>query len=177
MPSSRSKPHLTVYEVAVFGMLGALMYASKWLMELLPNIHLIGVFVVATTVVYRAKALYPLYIFVFLTGVFNGFATWWFAYIYIFTVLWGMTMLLPKRMPLFLQPIVYATVCSLHGFLYGVLYLPTQMLFFHLKWHQIPIWLAAGAPFDITHGINNFVCGLLICPLILVLKQAQKYSR
>ena len=50
---------LTVRETAVFGMLGALMYASKMLMELAPNIHLLGVFVIAFTVVYRKKALKP----------------------------------------------------------------------------------------------------------------------
>ena len=50
---------LSVREIAVFGMLGALMYASKVLMEALPNVHLLGVFVVALTVVYRKKALYP----------------------------------------------------------------------------------------------------------------------
>ena len=68
-------------------------------MDMLPNIHLIGVFIVAMTVVYRRKALYPIYIFVFITGLFNGFNTWWTAYLYTWTVLWGMTMLLPKKMP------------------------------------------------------------------------------
>ena len=52
---------LTIREIAVFGMLGSIMYASKLVMELLPNIHLLGVFVVAFTVVYRKKALYPIY--------------------------------------------------------------------------------------------------------------------
>ena len=42
---------LTVRETAVFGMLGAVMFASKLLMELLPNIHLLGALTVAYTVV------------------------------------------------------------------------------------------------------------------------------
>ena len=42
---------LTVRETAVFAMLGALMYASKMIMELAPNIHLLGAFTVAFTVV------------------------------------------------------------------------------------------------------------------------------
>ena len=67
---------LTVRETAVFGMLGALMYASKMLMELAPNIHLLGVFTIAFTVVYGKKALYPIYIYVLLNGMFSGFATW-----------------------------------------------------------------------------------------------------
>ena len=67
---------LKIREIAVFGMLGALMYASKMLMEVLPNIHLLGVFVIAFTLVYRKKALYPIYIYVLLNGLFSGFATW-----------------------------------------------------------------------------------------------------
>ena len=50
---------LTVRETAVFAMLGALMYASKMIMEVIPNVHLLGMFIVAFTVVYRKKALYP----------------------------------------------------------------------------------------------------------------------
>ncbi len=55
---------LTTREITVFAMLGAVMYASKLLMELIPNVHLLGVLVVAFTVVYRKKALYPIYIYV-----------------------------------------------------------------------------------------------------------------
>ena len=51
---------LTTKEITVFAMLGALMYASKVIMELAPNIHLLGVFTVAFTVVYRKKALYAI---------------------------------------------------------------------------------------------------------------------
>lgn len=52
----------TTRELVVFAMLGSVMYASKLIMEFAPNIHLIGVFTIAFTVVYRKKALYPLYI-------------------------------------------------------------------------------------------------------------------
>ena len=55
---------LSVREIAIFSFLAAIMYASKLIMGFLPNVHLIGVFVVAITVVYRRKALYPIYIFV-----------------------------------------------------------------------------------------------------------------
>lgn len=36
----------------------------------------------------------------------------WVLYLYIWTVLWGVVMLLPKKMPKRIQPIVYMTVCS-----------------------------------------------------------------
>lgn len=168
---------LKVKDIAVFGMLGALMYASKMIMELLPNIHLIGTFIVSMTVVYRKKALYPLYIFIFLTGLLNGFATWWLPYLYIWTVLWGMTMLIPKKLPDKAKPVVYSLVCAMHGFLYGTLYAPAQALIFGLDLKGMISWIIAGLPFDITHGISNLICGLLICPFIAILSKAEKFSK
>ncbi len=162
---------LNVREIAVFSMLGAMMFASKVLMDVLPNIHLIGTFIVAKTVVYRKKALYPLYIFIFVTGLINGFGTWWIPYLYIWTILWGAVMLLPKKLPEKTKPFIYSAVCALHGFLYGVLYAPAQALLFGLDFKGMLTWIAAGIPFDVTHGISNFVCGMLICPLILLLKR------
>ena len=63
---------ISTKEMAVFAMLGAVMYASKIIMEFAPNIHLLGVFTIEITIVYRKKALYPIYIFVLLNGMFSG---------------------------------------------------------------------------------------------------------
>lgn len=165
---------LTIREIAVFGMLGAVMYASKIIMELLPNIHLLGIFTVAFTVVYRKKALYPIYIYVLLNGIFCGFATWWIPYLYIWTILWGAVMLLPKKMPKKIQPLVYMTVCAAHGFLFGTLYAPAQAILFGLNLKGMLAWIIAGLPYDCIHGISNFFCGLLIMPIILTLKLAER---
>ncbi len=164
---------LTIREMAIFAMLGALMYASKIIMEVAPNIHLIGVFIVATTVVYRKKALYPLYIFVFLTGLYSGFATWWLPYLYIWTVLWGFAMLIPKKMPKWLAPVVYMIVSALHGYLYGILYAPAQALLYGLSFKGMMLWIAKGLPFDMIHGTSNLICGIMIAPIIVVLRRLQ----
>ena len=157
-------------------MLGALMYASKVIMDLAPNIHLIGVFVIAMTVVYRKKALYPLYIFVILTGLLNGFSAWWVPYTYIWTVLWGVTMLLPKKMPKKIQPLVYMSVCALHGFCYGLLYAPAQAIMFGLNFNGMVSWIIAGLPFDLIHGVSNFFCAILVMPIVSTLKLAERSS-
>jgi energy-coupling factor transport system substrate-specific component len=168
---------LNTKEIAIFGMLGAVMFASKMLMELLPNIHLLGMFIVAVTVVYRKKALYPIYIYVLLNGIVAGFATWWIPYLYIWTVLWAAVMLLPKNMPPKVAPVVYTVVSALHGFGYGVLYAPAQALLFGLNFKSMLAWIAAGVPFDVMHGISNLCCGVLIVPLIKLLKNSEKYIR
>lgn len=161
---------LTTKEIALFGMLGALMYVSKTVMEMFPNIHLIGVFVVAFTVVFRRKALYPIYTYIFLNGLFCGFATWWIPYLYIWTILWGMAMLLPKEMPKKIRPFVYMAVCACHGFLFGTLYAPAQAILYGLNFEGMVSWIVVGLPWDIIHGVSNFFCGILIIPIVNVLK-------
>lgn len=157
-------------------MLGAVMYASKLIMEFAPNIHLLGVFTIAFTVVYRKKALYPIYIYVVLNGMFMGFPTWWLPYLYLWTVLWGVVMLLPKNMPKKVQPIIYMVVCSLHGFLFGTLYAPAQALLYGLSFQGMIAWIIAGFPWDCIHGISNFFCGMLILPIISALRLADKQA-
>ena len=165
---------LTTREVAVFGMLGAVMYVPKVIMEVAPNVHLLGVFVIAYTVVYGKKALYPIYIYVFLNGIFSGFATWWIPYLYIWTVLWGVVMLLPKQMPKKIRPLVYMVVCAMHGFLFGTLYAPAQALSYGLSFEGLIAWIIAGLPWDFIHGVSNFICGLLIMPIVSILRRLER---
>ncbi len=165
---------LKIWEITLFPLLGAVMFASKLVMEVLPNIHILGMLIITFTVVFRVKALIPIYIFVFLEGIFSGFNVWWIPYLYIWTVLWGVTMLLPKSMPKKIAIPVYMVVCALHGFLYGTLYAPVQALFFGLDFKGTIAWITAGLPFDAIHGISNFFMGLLVVPLSLVLKRTIK---
>ena len=154
--------------MAVFAMLGALMYASKMIMEVAPNVHLLGVFTIAFTVVYRKKALYPIYTYVILNGIFCGFATWWIPYLYLWAVLWGATMLLPKRIPEKLRPLVYMLLCAAHGFLFGTLYAPAQALLYGLSFQKMVAWIISGLPWDFVHGVSNFFCGILIVPIVKI---------
>ncbi len=165
---------LTTREITVFAMLGAVMYASKLLMELVPNVHLLGTFIIAFTVVYRKKALYPIYIYVFLNGMFCGFASWWIPYLYVWTALWGVVMLLPEKMPKMVRPVVYMAVCAAHGFLFGTLYAPAQAILFGLSFEGMIGWIVAGLPFDCIHGVSNFFCGILVVPIVSVLRLAER---
>ncbi|MBQ8931014.1 MAG: hypothetical protein IJ045_01105 [Ruminiclostridium sp.] len=165
---------LTIRETAIFAMLGTIMYLSKIVLEFLPNVHLLAVLTIAYTVVYRQKALYPIYVYVLLLGLMNGFNMWWIPHLYLWTILWGVTMLLPKKMPKVAAPIVYIIVAGCHGFLYGVLYAPAQAIMFGLDLNGMIAWIIAGIPFDITHGISNMIGGLLIVPVISVIRLAER---
>jgi energy-coupling factor transport system substrate-specific component len=118
--------------------------------------------------------LIPLYIYVLLTGVYGGFNVWWVPYIYIWTILWGITMLLPKKMPKRIEIPIYMLLCGLHGFAYGTLYAPAQALFFGYDLPKMLAWIAAGLPFDLLHGMGNLAAGALIVPLRNLLVRLEK---
>ena len=166
-----------LWHMIVLTMLGTIMFVSDLLMELLPNIHLVGALIIVYTLVYRVKALIPIYVYVFLNGIYaviSGTALWWIPYLYVWTVLWGMAMLIPRRLPPKIAVPIYIVVCALHGFLFGVLYAPGQALIFGLSWEKMLLWIAAGLPFDVLHGIGNAVAGGLIFPLSRTLMQLEK---
>ena len=156
---------VSTFEMVLYAMLGTMAFCSKLMMEGLPNVHLIGMFVMLFALVFRTKGLIPLYVFVFLTGLYAGFNVWWIPYLYIWTVLWGATMLLPKNMPRWLQLVVFPVVCALHGLCYGTLYAPMQALFFHYDFKRTLAWIAVGFRWDCVHAAGNFCAGLLVYPL------------
>ena len=177
MQSARQIRSQRIREYVVFAMLGAIMFTSKIIMEVLPNIHLLGMLTMTYTLVYRRRALIPLYVYVLLMGVYAGFNVWWVPYLYIWTILWGVTMLLPKNMPKKVSCVVYPIICSLHGFLFGILYAPAEALFFNLSFSETLIWIANGALFDAIHGISNFFVGFLILPFSELLIKLSKRIR
>lgn len=166
---------INLKETATFSMLAAIMLISKLLLEAIPNFHLLAVFTIAMTVVYRAKALYPIYLYVFLQGIVGGFVLWWVPHLYIWAVLWGATMLLPRNMKRLTGTVVYTVVCALHGLFYGIIYAPAQALLFGLDFKGMLAWIVAGFPFDLVHAAHNLILGaVLIMPIVLVLSKTEK---
>ena len=166
---------LTVGEIAKFGLLGGILYVQKAALAALPNIHLVAVLIIAYTVVYRAKALFPIYIYVFLEGIFGGFTVYWAPYLYVWTLLWGAAMLLPGDLPEKKYGIIaYMTVCALHGFLFGTLCAPLYALLMGLNVKGMFAWITAGLPYDAIHGISNLILGALIIPLIRLLRKLER---
>lgn len=169
---------INLKELATFSMLSAIMLISKLLLEAIPNFHLLAVFTVAMTVVYRQKALYPIYGYAFLQGLIAGFNPWWIPHLYLWTVLWAVVMLLPKNMGKITATVVYTVVCALHGLFYGTLYAPSQALIFGLNFKGMIAWIISGLPFDLVHAAHNLILGMvLIMPIIMVLNYTKKYLK
>ncbi len=171
----KSKSRLFLFRLILYAMLGALMFVAKEAVEFLPNIHPVGLFILAFTAVYRWGALVPIYIFVILCGIFDGFGTWWVMYLYVWAVLWGVGMLIPKK--LYLSKwgyFVFPVVNGLYGLSFGALCAPWEAIVRGFDLKQTLVWISAGLTFDIYHLAGNFAAGLLVVPLVLLLTKLER---
>lgn len=154
---------LSLRELSVLSLMAALIFASKVAMAALPNIHLVAVLLVLTTLTFGWKSLYTVFVYVLLEGLVFGFATWWFAYLYVWPLLVVLTMALRKAQ----SNILYALLTGVFGILFGVLCLPAHL--FLVGWKGAFSWWLAGVPYDLIHGVSNFVLTLVLLPPLVKL--------
>ena len=143
-----------VYEVALFGMLGGLMFAGKVAMMALPNIEPVSLLVMLYAVVFGRKALYPIYVYVVLEFMLHGIHLWSVNYLYIWLILAGAAWWMRGMT----QPLGWALLSGAFGLLFGAMCAPVYLAvggpMYALTW-----WIS-GIPFDLIHAGGNFAIAL-----------------
>lgn len=161
----------SVKSIVLFALLSALLLITQIALAPLPNIELVSLLIILYTVVLQKKNLYIIYVFALLEGLIYGFGMWWFCYLYVWTILWGITMLFKKEQ----NALFFAFISGFFGILFGTL---CSVPYFLTGGIQMGFsWIVSGLPFDIVHGIGNFVSALLLFrPLKNILLKAYTQS-
>jgi len=147
-------------------LLAAIMFASQVAFAFIPNIELVSLLVIVCTLTYRYKALYIIYVFVLLEGLMWGFGLWWISYLYIWTVLWLVTMIFQKARSVFF----WTVICALYGLFFGLLTAFIQLVIGGPAM-ALAYWVS-GIPFDILHCIGNAAVTLILfIPISSLLKR------
>lgn len=147
---------LTIREVVLFGVLGALTFALQVVMSGLPNIEPVSLLVMLFAVTFGWKALYPVYVFVAMEILFYGFSLWNVYYLYIWTVL-VLAAILMRNME---GKLAWALLSAVFGLLFGALCAVADVFVGGVS-YAVTKWVS-GIPFDVTHCIGNFVIALLL---------------
>ena len=145
------------------------MFALQLALAGLPNIELVTLFVILLTTVYGVKTLIPIYIFVVLEGLYWGFNDWWIGYLYVWTILFGIVMLLKK----YSHVALWAVVAGAFGLSFGTLFAPIRLVIGGPGYALG--WIVSGLPYDIVHCIGNAAStALLFIPLQKVMIRGKK---
>ncbi|MBO5316876.1 MAG: hypothetical protein J6A74_00325 [Oscillospiraceae bacterium] len=160
------KGKLSLAEIALFGVLGALTFGAKVAMSGLPNIEPVSLMVMLMAVVFGWKALYPVYLYVLMEVLLYGINLWNINYLYVWTLL-AVAAILMRRLR---NPLWWALLSGVFGMAFGLLCAPVYIAIggvdYALRW-----WLS-GIVFDIPHAIGNFVIALLLfAPLRTLLQR------
>ena len=150
------KKVLSLRQIALFGVLGALTFGAKVAMAGLPNIELSSLLVMLFAVVFGWKAIYPVYLYVTMEILLYGIGFWNVNYLYV----WGILMAAAVGMRRLKHPIWWALLSGLFGLSFGLLCCPPYAVMggfsYAIRW-----WIA-GLPFDYIHGAANFVAALVL---------------
>lgn len=136
--------------------LAALMVASKFALDGLPNVELVSLLVMLYTLEYPKLAVPAVYTYVFVYGLLNGFGIWWFPQLYI----WAVLMLLTHFARANTSVLVWALLNGMFGLCYGALYAVSYAVM-HGPAAGVAWWIT-GIPFDLLHGAGNFITALLL---------------
>ncbi len=163
------KKILTLRQIALFGVLGALTFGAKVAMSGLPNIEPTSLMVMLFMVVFGWRGLFPVYLYVLMEVMLYGINLWNVNYLYVWAVL-ALAALAMRRLR---HPLWWALLSGLFGLSFGLLCSPVYItiggLDYAIRWWQ------AGLAFDITHAIGNFAIALvLFAPLRTLLEKLYK---
>ena len=147
---------LTVREVTLFGVLGAMTFAAKYVMAALPNIEPVSLMVMLFAVTFGKKAVYPIYLYVAMELLFYGLGTWNIMYLYIWAIL-ALAAYACRGME---SPLGWALLSGGFGLLFGALCAPVDVAMGGMG-YAVSKW-ASGIPFDIAHCAGNFVIALVL---------------
>ncbi len=147
---------LTVREICLFGILGALTFAAKYVMSFLPNIEPVSLMVMVFAAVFGLKALFPIYLYVGLEILFYGLGLWNINYLYVWAVLAVAAWLLRSME----QPLGWALLSGCFGLGFGALCGLADLPIGGWE-YALTKWIS-GIPFDLAHCAGNFVIALLL---------------
>ena len=158
--------------MVLFGVLGALTFAAKYVMSFLPNIEPVSLMVMLFAVVFGKKWVYPVYLYIAMEILFYGISLWNINYLYIWAVL-AVGASCMKKMQ---HPLGWALLAGVYGLLFGALCGIMDAFIGGIP-YAVAKW-ASGIPFDIAHCLGNFGFALVLFkPLRQLLEKLYKRMR
>ena len=157
--SSRSRQagnRLSARQACILALMGALIFSTKVALSGLPNVNLNTLLIILCVVFFGWKTLYAVFVYVLLEGLVFGFSLWWFSYLYAWPVITAVAMIFRKNDSVLLWAVIGALCGLCFGPLMYILYLTVT------GWQTAAALWIAGIPYDLIHGVSNFVLILIL---------------
>lgn len=153
---------MKIKELTVYAVLAVILLLGQVALAPLPNIEIVSLLVIVYSTVYRWKTLIILYVFALLEGVLFGFGIWWISYLYVWTILMTLSILLAPVLKD--RSFLWAGLAGLFGLAFGSL---TAIPYLFTGGPSFAIaYIISGLMFDLLHAGGNLVVTFLLYRLI-----------
>ncbi len=165
---------MKVQDIALIGILSATITAGKLALSFLPNIEVVTLLFIVYTVVFgMRRSLMIAFVFSTIEIFLYGFSTWFLVYYLIWPLLIILTNSLRKKIR---SEYRFATLAGLFGLFFGLFFAVAESFFYGIM-YGVSYWIK-GIPFDIVHGVSNFIIVLLLYkPLVDILLKYKQFQR
>ena len=156
MSAKPAASKLSIRELVLLALIGALMFGSKIVLAFLPNVHLNALFILLAVLLFGRRAFYSVFVYVMLEGLIYGFGLWFVSYLYAWPLLCLAALLMRDNR----SWLLWAVVAAAHGLIFGAL-CAIPYIFIQGVPGAITWWIS-GLPYDCIHAGSNFVIVLIL---------------
>ena len=155
---------IRILDLTLMGMMVAVMEVSKLALSFLPNIELVSFWIILFTLFFRWRVLFAIPAFVLVEGLLYGINLWWISYLYAWPLLALAAWLFRRQESVLFWSILSGSFGLLFGMLFAIPYVVIGAAGNGLRSGLYAgfTWWVAGIPYDIAHGIGNFVLMLVL---------------
>lgn len=171
------KGRLSIKDITLIGMMVAVIEVCKMALAWAPNIELTSFLLIMFTLFFGGKIVFVVPVFILIEGAVYGVQMWWIMYLYAWPLLVFITWLFRKQESVWF----WCVVSSLFGFGFGFLCSFPYAIVGATSGGILNglyagfTWWVAGIPFDMIHGVANFVIMMILYhPVRMILKEARK---
>lgn len=156
--TAENSQKLTVKEVALMGIMTAMLEVSVHVMAPLPNVEPVTLLIILYTLFLGKKVFYVLAAYLFFEGCFYSFGIWWAMYAYIWPLLSFVTWVFRKKESVWF----WSLLAGAFGLFFGALC--SIAWFFAGGAAAAFSWWIAGIPYDLIHCVSNIILCLILLP-------------
>lgn len=167
---------VSVKEITLIGMMVAIIEVCKVSLLGLPNVELTTFWVIMFTLYFGRRILYVIPAFILIEGMMYGFGIWWIMYLYMWPSLALLAYLFRKNDSAWAWSILSGAYGLFYGLFCSIPYVVMGTFEGGLRAGLLSgfSWWVAGIPWDIVHGVANFLLMLVLYnPVRKVMKSAK----
>ena len=165
---------ISIKDITLIAMMVAIIEVCKIALSFLPNIEVTTFWLILFTIYFGRKIVYVVPIFIILEGAIYGIGTWWLMYLFVWPLLVFICYIFKNNKSIWFWSIFSGTFGLFFGAICSIPYVIICAFSSGIKTGiRLGIaWWIAGIPWDIVHGIGNFVIMLsLYIPIKYILME------